>query len=282
VPSEPPADPPFGWPWPGATWSSPASGDPVAPSPRSAAAAPSRTLSAPRSLAVPDRSAGEQGAAAAPFVAGPWQRGAVLPRAPVLPAGTVIAALLLTAVNSDLPGPLMAQVSRDVYDLHQRAVILPRGTRLLGRYENRVAVGQRRLLVAWTRLQLLDGTLLELPGLPGNDGGGGAGIPARAENHLLRVFGDAVLLSLLSAGAELAQPPPRSLVSAPSAGSVASAAVGQQLSDVGLQLLRRDLSIQPTLRLPAGTPLTVFVNADLPLAPPASPPSGAPADGERR
>jgi|GEM_PF-6764030 len=210
-------------------------------------------------------------------------------RPAVLPAGTVVSALLLTAVNSDLPGPLMAQVSRDVYDLHQRAVVLPRGTRLLGSYENRVAVGQRRLLVAWTRLQLLDGTLLELPGLPGNDAAGAAGVPARVQNHLLRVFGDAVLLSLLSAGAELAVPPPRSLVSAPSAGSVASAAAGQQLSDVGLQLLRRDLAIQPTLRLAAGTPLTVFVNADLPLGTPgpgawtaATRSAGAAPDGERR
>jgi type IV secretion system protein VirB10 len=184
---------------------------------------------------------------------------------PILPAGTVVPALLLTEVNSDLPGPLMAQVSRDVYDLAQRGVVLARGARLLGRYENQVAVGQRRLLVAWTRLQLLDGTLIELPGLPGADRGGAAGLPARVENHLLRVFGDAVLLSLLSVGADLSQPPSRSLVVTPSAGSVAAAAVGQQLAEAGTQLLRRDLSIQPTLRLPAGTPLTVFVNGDLAL-----------------
>jgi type IV secretion system protein VirB10 len=196
---------------------------------------------------------------------------------PVLPAGTVVPALLLTEVNSDLPGPLMAQVSRDVYDLRQRGVVLARGARLLGRYENQVAVGQRRLLVAWTRLQLLDGTLIELPGLPGADRGGAAGLPARVQNHLLRVFGDAVLLSLLSVGADLSQPPSRSLVVTPSAGSVAGAAVGQQLSEAGTQLLRRDLSIQPTLRLPAGTPLTVFVNADLPLPASTAGAAGAPA-----
>jgi Bacterial conjugation TrbI-like protein len=186
-------------------------------------------------------------------------------RGPVLAAGTVIPALLLTAINSDLPGPLMAQVSRDVWDFDQRAVVLRRGTRLFGRYENQVAVGQRRLLVAWTRLQLLDGTLIELPGLPGTDAGGAAGLPARVQNHLLRVFGDAALLSLLAAGADLSQPPTRSLVLAPTAGSVASAAVGQQLSEAGAQLLRRDIAVQPTLRLAAGSPLTVFVNADLPL-----------------
>ena len=212
--------------------------------------------------------AGVAGATASP--AAP----AAPPTAPatVLPAGTVVPALLLTAVNSDLPGPLIAQVSRDVYDLHQRNVVLARGTRLLGTYGNQVAVGQQRLLVAWNRLQLLDGTLLDLPGLAplqGADATGAAGLPARVDNHVLRVFGDAILLSLLSAGADLSQPASANALAAPSAGSVASAALGLQLSDAGTQLLRRDLAIQPTLSLPAGTPLTVFVNADLPLPAPA-------------
>ncbi|HVT58006.1 MAG TPA: TrbI/VirB10 family protein [Thermoanaerobaculia bacterium] len=198
-----------------------------------------------------------------------------------LPAGTLIPALLLTAVNSDLPGPLLAQVSRDVYEPRRLTVLIPRGSRLLGRYEHQVAVGQRRLLVAWTLLQLPDGSAYDLPGLPGADPAGAAGLSARVENHLLRVFGDALLLSLLAAGAELSQPPPRNLNLAPAAGSVASAAVGQELASVGLQLLRRDLAIQPTLRLPPGTPFTVFVNGDLQLAGPAAATGGV-SSGELR
>ncbi|HEV3077755.1 MAG TPA: TrbI/VirB10 family protein [Thermoanaerobaculia bacterium] len=180
-------------------------------------------------------------------------------------AGTLIPALLETEVNSDLPGPLLAQVSRDVYDFRQQSVLVPRGTRLLGRYDNQVAVGQQRMLVAWTRLTFPDGSGFDLPGLPTSDAGGAAGLSAHVESHLLRLFGDALLLSLLSAGADLSQPQNRNLSLAPSAGSVASAAVGQELANVGLQLLRRDLSIQPTLRLAAGTPFVVFVNGDLPL-----------------
>jgi type IV secretory pathway VirB10-like protein len=183
-----------------------------------------------------------------------------------LAAGTLIPALLETEVNSDLPGPLLAQVSRDVYDLHQTTVVVPRGSRLLGRYDNRIAVGQRRLLVAWTRLTLPDGSSFDLPGLPGTDAAGAAGLTASVQNHLLRLFGDALLLSLLAVGADLSQPASPNLTLAPTAGSVASAAVGQQLADVGLQLVHRDLAVQPTLRLAAGTPFTVFVNGDLPLA----------------
>lgn len=180
-------------------------------------------------------------------------------------AGTLIPALLETEVNSDLPGPLLAQVSRDVYDLHQQSILVPRGTRLLGRYDNQVAFGQQRMLVVWTRLTFPDGSGFDLPGLPTSDSGGAAGLGAHVENHLLRLFGDALLLSVLAAGADLSEPQSRNLALAPSAGSVASAAVGQELANVGLQLLRRDLSIQPTLRLPAGMPFVVFVNGDLPL-----------------
>jgi type IV secretory pathway VirB10-like protein len=267
-PPSPPALPPS--PPPG--WPPALAGDEGAGTAGTAATAAGRRFADSAAVSRPAPAAAASSSAAATLDASGSRRPRVdaIPRSATecgagatLATGTVIPALLLTEVNSDLPGPLMAQVSRDVYDFFQQRVVLPRGTRLLGRYEHQVAVGQRRLLVAWTRLQLLDGRVLELPGLPGGDTAGAAGLPARVQSHALRIFGDAVLLSLLSAGAELSQPPPRSLVAAPSAGSVTSAAVGQQLAEVGLQLLRRDLGIQPTLRLPAGTPLTVFVASDL-------------------
>ncbi|HVT17862.1 MAG TPA: TrbI/VirB10 family protein [Thermoanaerobaculia bacterium] len=182
-----------------------------------------------------------------------------------LPAGSLIPALLLTEVNSDLPGNLLAQVSRNVYDGRQERVLVPQGSRLLGRYDSQVAVGQRRLLVAWTRLVLPDGSSYELPGLPGTTAAGAAGLGGRVNNHVLQVFGDALLLSLLSAGAELSQPRQGSFTAVPSTGAVAAAALGQELSSVGLQLLARGMAIQPTLRLPAATRFLVFVNGDLDL-----------------
>jgi type IV secretory pathway VirB10-like protein len=264
--------PPAGWPgWPGWLGASAGSRGAAAAGPRAGAGAGGSSAKAAEGAGGGADRTGA-GAEAARASGAPGRGGGA-----TLAAGTVIPALLLTEVNSDLPGPLMAQVSRDVYDFFQQRVVLPRGTRLLGRYEHQVAVGQRRLLVAWTRLQLVDGRLLELPGLPAGDAGGAAGLPAQVQTHALRIFGDAVLLSVLSAGAGLSQPPPRSLVAAPSAGSVISAGVGQQLSDVGTQLLRRDLAISPTLRLPAGTPLTVLVMSDLRVAP-GWPREAAPAD----
>ncbi len=182
-------------------------------------------------------------------------------------AGTLISATLLTAVDSGLPGPLLAQVSRDVYDGTLRQVVIPRGTRLLGRYQDQVAAGQNRLLVAWTRFLFADGGSVEVAGLPAADATGAAGLPAQTDNHLRRVFGDAVLLSLLGAGAQLSQPAASGFATAPSSQQVAAAALGQELSSVGLELVRRDLAVQPTLRVPAGTPFFVFVTADLPGTP---------------
>jgi type IV secretion system protein TrbI len=186
-------------------------------------------------------------------------------------AGTLISATLLTAVDSGLPGPLLAQVSRDVYDGALRRVVIPRGTRLLGRYQDQVAAGQNRLLVAWTRFLFADGGSIEVAGLPAADATGAAGLPARSDNHLRRVFGDAVLLSLLGAGAQLSQPAASGFATAPSTQQVAAAALGQELSSVGLELVRRDLAVQPTLRVPAGTPFFVFVTADLPGVPRPAP-----------
>jgi hypothetical protein len=231
----------------------------------SAGAVPAAAAPSPAAVGAP-AVPGRPGGASLPGAADVAVRQAA--RADTLAAGTLIPALLETAVDSDLPGPLLAQVSRDVYDFRQEVVLVPRGARLLGRYDNQVGAGQRRLLVAWTRLELPDGRVYELPGLTATDPSGEAGLSAKVQNHLLRVFGDALLLSLLSAGADLSQPQDRDLSLAPSAGSVASAAVGQELASVGVQLLRRDLSIQPTLRLAAGTPLVVFVAGDLPLGHP--------------
>jgi type IV secretion system protein VirB10 len=186
-----------------------------------------------------------------------------------LDAGSLIPAVLATGINSDLPGDLVAQVSRDVFDSRtERRVLIPRGSRLLGRYQNQVATGQKRLLVAWDRLIFPDGSSLRFPGLPGTSPSGEAGLPATVDNHLPTVFGSALLLSLLSAGVQLSQPQQSATFGqAASAGQIGAAALGQELSTVSTELLRRRLAIAPTLRIPSGTEFSVFVRADLALSP---------------
>lgn len=187
------------------------------------------------------------------------------PGRPTVPAGTLLPAVLLTTIDSDLPGDLLGQVTRDVYDAQLQRVLIPRGTKLLGSYHNQVAVGQRRLLVAWGKLLFPDGSSLDLPGLPGIGGAGQAGLGGSVDNHTARVFGKAFLLSLIAAGAQLSQPQQVGLAVVPSQRQVAAAAVGQELSSVATEILRRDLSVPPTIHVPAGTVFEVFLRRDLTL-----------------
>ena len=180
-------------------------------------------------------------------------------------AGSVIPGVLITEVNSDLPGDILAQVSRDVFDSEtQRTLLLPKGSRLLGKYDNQVGVGQNRLLVAWTRVIFPDGRSIALPGLPAKDRAGAGGLHDQVDRHAGQVFGTATLLSLITAGAQLAQPNGGyGPLGYPSPGQIAGGAAGQQVSEVAAQLLRRGMDLQPTIRVRAGMPFNVFLNADL-------------------
>jgi type IV secretion system protein TrbI len=181
-----------------------------------------------------------------------------------LRAGTVIPGLLVTGINSDLPGDLVGQVSRDVYDSRtQRILLIPKGARLIGTYDNQIAAGEGRLLVAWTRLILPDGRSLRLPGLALKDLEGQTGAKDRVDTHWQRVFGKALLLSAISAGAQLSQPQQTSVFAPPSAGQVAAGALGQELSNVALEILRRGMDIPPTITIRPGQPFNVFLNGDL-------------------
>lgn len=182
----------------------------------------------------------------------------------VLQAGTVIPAVLLTSITSDLPGDCLGQVSRDVYDSRtQRILLIPKGSKLICRYDDQVVAGQNRLLIAWTRLLLPDGRSMTLPGLALKDPQGQTGAKGNVDNHTGRVFGRALLLSAIGAGAQLSQPRQASILAPPTAGQVAAGAVGQEMSQVALEVLRRGMDQPPTITVPQGQTFNVFLNGDL-------------------
>jgi len=179
-------------------------------------------------------------------------------------AGSVIPGILLTAITSDLPGECLGQVSRDVYDSKtQRILLLPKGSKLICRYDDQVVAGQGRLLVAWTRLLFPDGRSMTLPGLALKDVQGQTGAVGNVDNHMARVFGHALLLSAIGAGAQLSQPRQTSVFAAPTAGQVAAGAAGQELSNVAVEILRRGMDQAPTITIPQGASFNVFLNGDL-------------------
>ncbi len=186
-------------------------------------------------------------------------------------AGSLIPATLETAIHSDLPGLVTALVRRDTYDSATgQYLLIPQGARLVGEYSSETQHGDSRLLLAWTRLLLPDGTSYDLARMPASDLAGASGLPAQVNNHWGRLFGSALLLSVISAGVQLSQAPSDSDLrrSSPTASEVASGALGQELGQVSAGLLRRELDLKPSLSLPAGTLFNVQVATDLELPAP--------------
>lgn len=189
------------------------------------------------------------------------------PRSPYqLMAGTIIPAALLTGIKSDLPGQVIAAVTENVLDsVHGRAVLIPQGTKLLGEYDSKVAYGQSRILLVWTRLIMPDGSSLTLDRLSGVDPEGYASLEDGVDWHWRRIFAGAALTTLLGAGAELAAPN-----QSDGRGTVIVAtreSIQDSVNQVGQEMTKRNLDIQPTLTNRPGLPLRVIVNKDLLLRP---------------
>lgn len=180
----------------------------------------------------------------------------------VLQAGSVIEAALITGLRSDLPGQISAQVTANVYDSPSgRFLLIPQGARLIGEYDSRVAVGQRRLLLAWTRLILPDGRSVVLERQPGTDEAGYAGLEDRVDNHWGRLFLAAGLATILNIGAELGRDNENDIARAIRDGTQDT--VGR----AGEEMVRRQLQIAPTLTIRPGFPVRVMVTRDLILEP---------------
>ena len=185
----------------------------------------------------------------------------------VLRTGFVIPAVMISAINSQLPGPVIAQVSQPVYDSATgEQLLIPHGTRLIGVYSNEVSAGQERVFVAWQRLVFPDGQAMDIGEQPGTSGAGLTGLSGEVDTHMTRVFGNALLMSLITAGATYSQQPQGGaggLGLQQTAGSTLSAALGQQLGAAGAAVLMKNLNVAPTIAVHAGYRLTVVATKDL-------------------
>jgi type IV secretory pathway VirB10-like protein len=176
----------------------------------------------------------------------------------VAPQGTVIPAILDTAINSDLPGFVRAVVARDVKGFDGSTVLIPRGSRLIGQYRSGVAAGQSRAFVVWSRVLTPDGVSVDI-GSPGADRLGRGGLEGETNTHFFQRFGASIMLSVLSAGLEAA------------AGSVGNAnsntaiVIGspQQASNIAAIALQKRIDIADTITVAQGAPIRVFVARDL-------------------
>ncbi|MEP6715002.1 MAG: TrbI/VirB10 family protein, partial [Terriglobia bacterium] len=179
-------------------------------------------------------------------------------------AGWEIPAVLEQSLNSDLPGELKALITASVYDTATgRYLLIPQGSRLVGKYDSRVAYGQDGVQVAWSRIIFPDASSIDLGGMVGLDSHGNAGLRDKVDRHYGRIVGFSALTSLFSAAFEISQRRSQSVLAYPSPTETASSAVGRELSQTGSQITRRNLNVQPTIKVPVGYKFTVRVNRDI-------------------
>ena len=189
------------------------------------------------------------------------------PRGPdTIMAGTVIAAALVTGIKSDMPGDIIATVIEPVYDSATHTnVLIPQGARLMGRHNSQVAYGQSRAQAVWDRIILPDTSSIVLDNLAAADPAGYAGLEDDVDWHWDRILAGAALTTLLGVGAELAAPQNQGGGN----GVVIAARDGVQdtVNQVGQEITRRNLQIQPTITIRPGMPVRIVVNRDITLRP---------------
>ena len=118
--------------------------------------------------------------------------------------GSIIPAVMVSGINSDLPGDIIAQVSQDIRDTKTgRFVLIPQGSKLIGRYDSHVAMGQERVMIAWYRLQFPDASTFDLDNMGAVDLAGYSGMHDQVNNPTWRLFKNAFLLSVIGAGAQM-------------------------------------------------------------------------------
>jgi type IV secretion system protein TrbI len=241
----------------------------AAPASAAPAAAPAQEAQ-PATIAVdPARDPGNQ-QRKADFLAGKDQTGDINPHRLVAPAspytltaGSIIAASLITGLNSDLPGLVTAQVTENAYDSATGHILLvPQGARLIGSYDSVVAYGQSRALVVWQRLVFPNGSSIRIDNVPATDMAGYAGLADKVDAHTWQLLKGVALSTLLGVGTELSLGDSESdLVRA------IRESAQQGTSRAADQIVTRNLNVQPTIRVRPGWPLRVVVHKDIVLAP---------------
>ena len=190
-------------------------------------------------------------------------------------AGTIIPASLVSGLNSDLPGFVIAQVTEHVNDtVTGRHLLIPQGARLIGRYDSVVAFGQERAFVVWQRIIRPDGSSIVIDNLPATDTGGYTGLTDEVDQHTWKIIKGIALSTLLGIGNQLAFANTNVGTGTNANADLLRAlreSTGQTTNRAGQRIVEKSLNVQPTLKVRPGWPLRVIVHKDLVLTPYSQP-----------
>lgn len=201
----------------------------------------------------------------------------VKPKSPYLvQAGSIIPCVMISGINSDISGQVIAQVRENVYDsISSRYLLIPQGSKLIGSFSNQVAYGQQRLGVAWTRVIYPNGYSIDLRGIPGSDVSGFSGFYDQVDNHYWSIFGSSFVIGMITAGMQYSQNSTNPNVqiggigvsTTPTVGQTVAGSLGQQLGQTAMMITQKGLNVAPTLTIRQGYMFTVMLTADVALKP---------------
>ncbi|WP_299793150.1 TrbI/VirB10 family protein [uncultured Marivita sp.] len=174
-----------------------------------------------------------------------------------LTQGSVIQAALQTAINSDLPGSVVAVVSEPVPAFSGDRILIPRGSRLFGQYRSGIDMHQKRILILWTRVLTPDGTSMEIAAV-GGDQLGRSGLTGLVDTKFAERFGGAALISVIGAAPAVAAESANNETT-----SIVLGDVGSDLQDAVGSVIADQVSIAPTIYVDQGASVTVLVDRDV-------------------
>ena len=191
--------------------------------------------------------------------------------------GKLLTAVLETAINTELPGSVRAVVSRDVYAEAGNEVLIPKGSRLFGSYSSKISRGQGRVEIGWTRLIRPDGVDMAIT-FNASDQFGRAGLVGDVDNKYNSLIANSIMTSMLAIGGVAAaqsiltgnsatttttNPTQGTTTSTGSATNQALYDVTKTIIDTVGQLISNTIDLNPIIRVPQGTKITVIVNSDI-------------------
>lgn len=184
----------------------------------------------------------------------------------MLQAGTLIQATAITAINTDLPGEMLAMINTRVCDLSGKWEVIPAGSKLLGRMNSQLAYGQRRAQGTFSRLLFPNGYSQQFDSMAATDEKGAPGMDAHVDRHLLEMagaFAGAVVLSAAGQSGQLF----RGNGGETNIGVLAGSAAGSQAQQMGGDMINRELNRQNTLYLNPNDPVALMLTQDMALPP---------------
>ena len=181
--------------------------------------------------------------------------------------GTLIPSILITEINSDLPGAIKAQVSENVFDTATgQHLLIPQGSTLIGVYSSNVQYGQNRVLIAFNRIIFPDGQTLNIGMMNGVNQRGAAGFNDQVNNHYLKIFGSAILMGAITGGIASADTTQQNQYIESNRQKMIGALISE-LGQVAKQMIQRNMNIAPTLEIRAGYKFNIFTTKDIILEP---------------